>query len=373
MRKFVRSDPIGLDRGEDMGVLRHVVFATLILCVALGAWQMGHHGARAYERMIAQRVMNGLDVLGYSWAEIRADGLHLELHGHAPDSFARDLAYESARASAPLAHIENYATATLAPPERRDPVRVELHRDKRGVTMTGQTASRDMRQRLNDAFTDLEPEMGVHDLTGIQAALPRRPMQMEIRVAALAASRLPNAYVVMTPGRVTINGQAGDTEDRVALIDALQEIAGGTVALALRIGIPAEVIAPFSFSAHKDIGTPIRLERCAARTVQERATIVAHLESFNADLQDIECRVGLGGPGGDWVGAIKAALDGLTALPAGRIDVEYRSARLLARPPTGAYRFEDVQSAFRAALPNGFEAWTDLRADDVATRIGDCP
>ena len=67
--------------------------------------------------------------------------LKLELHGHAPDIFAQELALESARATAPIAQVVSFATATLSPPEHRDPVRVELHRDSRGITLIGQSAS----------------------------------------------------------------------------------------------------------------------------------------------------------------------------------------------------------------------------------------
>ena len=88
---------------------RYLLFAVIALGIGLSIWEIASRGARAYERMLVARVSNGLEVLGFDWAEIRADGLKLELHGHAPDTFARELALESVRATAPIATKPNPA------------------------------------------------------------------------------------------------------------------------------------------------------------------------------------------------------------------------------------------------------------------------
>ena len=79
---------------------RFLLFFVIFVGLGLTIWQIASRSSGAYERMLVQRVENGLEVLGYDWARIRADGLKLELHGHAPDTFARELALESARATA---------------------------------------------------------------------------------------------------------------------------------------------------------------------------------------------------------------------------------------------------------------------------------
>jgi OOP family OmpA-OmpF porin len=351
-------------------VLRKLLFAALIAATGYVCFDLGQRGARAYEQMLAMRVSNGLDVLGFSWARVEADGLRLSIYGHAPDTFARDLALESARATAPLARVVSYATATLAPPEHRNPVRVELLRDERGVTLTGQTASRAMRERLNEALAADGPGIAVQDLTGIQAAPPPRGWGPEVGAASLAASRLPNAYVVMEPGQVSIEGQAADEADRKALTQALLDRAGDRVSLILDIRIPARVIAPFAFSAWRDAGAGIRLERCAARSYEEQALLMDRLKSLAVEHQPDPCPVGLGGPGGEWPAAVSAALSALARLPAGRVDIEYRDARLIAGPPSSPPDFEAALADFREALPEGFTVAGELRTDDVATRTG---
>lgn len=351
-------------------MLRYALFAALAVGIGYVCYDLGQRGARAYERMLTERVANGLEVLGFTWARVEADGLRVSIYGHAPDTFARDLALDSARATAPLARIVSYATATLAPPEHREPVKVELHRDSRGVTLLGQTASRAMRERLNAALAEDGPGIAVQDLTGIQAAPPPRGWGPEVGVASLAASRLPNAYVVMEPGRVTIDGQAADEADRKALTEALLERAGERVSLVLRIRIPARVVAPFAFSAYKEAGGGIRLERCATRSYEEQAALTDRLTGAGVEHQPEACPVGLGGPGGDWLAAVSAGLQALSLLPAGRIDIEYRDARLIAAPPSAPPEFEAALAAFREALPEGFTGAGELRGDDVATRTG---
>lgn len=349
-------------------MVRYGIFAVLMALIGLACFELGRRGASSYERMLVTRVMSGLDVLELTWAEVRADGLRLELRGHAPDLFARDLALESARATAPSADVIDFSTVTLAPPQSRDPIRVEIYRDSRGVTMTGQLSSRTMREHLNLAIERDGPEITVHDLTGIQAKSPPRSWGPEIEVASLAASHLPNAYVVMRPGEVVIEGQVDTEDERQNLTDALLQRALDRVALILRIRIPADVIAPFAFSAYKDPGGGIRLERCAARNVTEQAKILGMLRSAGAESHAQTCPIGLGGPRGDWPGAIAAGLGAVRDLPAGRFDVEYNHVQLRGFPPTSRKQFEDTQAAFLADLPADYQGGATLMSDDVATR-----
>lgn len=351
-------------------MIRYLLFAALAITLGLVSYDLGQRGARAYERMQVQRITNGLSALGITWARLEADGLRLELHGHAPDQFARELALESAAATAPLARISNYATATLAPPKHREPVRVEFHRDARGVTLTGQTANREMRTALNEALAAEQEELDIIDLTGIQAAQPPAGWGDEIRVASLAASSMANAYVVLEPGTVTIEGEVSDVETRDGLQQQLLERAGPNVSLALNIRIPAQVIAPFAFSAHKDAGGGIRLERCAARSIEEQSELLGKITLLRAEHHADPCPVGLGGPSGDWSGAVAAALDALATLPAGRVDIEYHSVRLIGAPPTSPHMFEDLKAIFLDTLPDGFEGTASVRADDIAILTG---
>lgn len=349
-------------------MFRQLLFIALLAALGAGCYDLGQRGARAYERILADRVASGFEVLGHDWARIEADGLKLSIHGHAPDIDLHDQALASARAAVPLAQVVSYATATLAPPEHRDPVRIELLRDADGITLTGQTAGRPMRERMNAALTEDAPGIPVQDLTGIQAALPPRNWGPELGIASLAASRMPSAHIVIEPGQVMIDGRVAGEEEREALIAALIERAGEHVALDLNIRTPARVIAPFAFSASRSAGVGIRLERCAARSYEEQALLRTALGRAGIEHPPHACPVGLGGPGGDWPEAIAAGIEALASLPAGRIDIEYRDARLFAEAPTSGDEFETALEGLSATLPEGFSSTGEFLADDAETR-----
>lgn len=349
-------------------MFRYLAFAALLAAIGFACHDLGQRGAQAYERMLVRRVSDGLGALGYGWANVHADGLELVISGHAPDTATRKLALEASRAMAPLAQIVSFATATLAPPEHRDPVHVEILRDEDGITLTGQTASRKMRKRLIEMLGEGEPDLPIENLAGIQAAAPQDGMAAEIVIADLAISRLPNAYVVIEPGKVTISGQAPDEAERAALAQELLRQAGESVRLSLEIRVPLRMIAPFGFAADKTAHGGMALERCAARSAEEQVALRAILISAGIGFKASPCPVGLGGPEGDWVAAVGAAAQALAALPAGHVEIRYRNARLEGAPPTTSAAFKPVLANFLAALPRKFTGSGQLLTGDPDAR-----
>lgn len=348
-------------------MFRYGVFIAIGLVLGFAAYDLGQRGARAYERMQTERIGNALDALGMNWARVDADGLRIQLQGHAPDLFAQELAIESARATAPLARVTNFSTATLAPPETRDPVRIELHRDANGITLTGQTASREMRERLNAQLRRDTTGLDIRDLTGVQAAIPPRGWGAEIEVASLAAAKLQDAYVVVEPGQVSVTGGVPDAETRDTLTVDLLARAGDGPSLVLSLNIPPRVVAPFAFSAYKDAGGGMRLERCAARNHDEQARILGAMNRAGIEHRNDACPIGLGGPSGDWPAAVEASIDALGVLPAGRIDLEYHLAHVVAAPPASPSELDAGLGLLATSLPGGFVGSGSLSADDVAT------
>lgn len=335
-------------------MVRHGIFVLVLVAVGFGCIRLGERGAGALERLLADRVGNGLAVLRLDWAEIRADGLRLELHGHAPDLFARDLAMESARATAPIAMVIDYTTVSLSPPPVRPPIHLEMLRDARGLTLTGRFHGEIMRAGLIAALSAAAPGLEVHDLTGINAAQAPASWGPELEIATLAAARVPNAYVRIEPGEVRVEGLARDGDHREALSQELLALASDTVRLTLNLREPLRVVAPFVFAAVKDASGGIRLEACAARDFEEEAVLEALLRRAGIELSDRPCAAALGGPAGDWAGAVAAGLAALGKLPAGRIRLEYRAARLEAAAPTGVAELEAALVVLAAALPAGY-------------------
>jgi len=345
-------------------MVRHAIFVTILVAVGFGCIRLGERGARALERLLIDRVEHGLAVLEIDWAEVRADGLRLELHGRAPDIFARDLALESARATAPIAVVTDYTSASLAPPPHREPIRVEIMRDENGLTLTGRFHGEQMRARMIAALATSAPGLEVHDLTGINAARPGAGWGPELRIAALAAVRVPNAYVRIEPGAVQVGGLVRDADHRHAVSMALMALAGDTVRLTLHVREPLVVVAPFVFAVVKDFSGGLRLEACAARSVEEETMLEAAVNRLGIALGEVRCPAALGGPTGDWAGAATAGLAALGLLPAGRFRLTYRTAELEAMPPAGAVELAPALTALAAALPEGYALLGGLGAGD---------
>jgi OOP family OmpA-OmpF porin len=344
-------------------MIRHGIFALLVAATGFGSVQLGEWGARALERLLVDRVENGWAVLEFGWAEVRADGMRLEMRGHAPDIFAHDLALESARATAPIAVVIDRTTVSLAPPPNLEPIRVEMLRDENGLTLTGRFHGEQMRAGLIAALNASAPGLEVHDLTGINAAPPRADWGPELRIAALAAARIPNAFVRIEPGAVQVGGLVRDAEHREAVSMELFALTGETVRLTLQLREPLLVVAPFVFAVTKDFSGRMRLEACSARSVEEEAKLEAALNRFEVELGEGRCPVALGGPTGDWAGAASAGLDALRRLPAGRFRLEYRTAELEGMPPTGAAELEPVLVALATDLPGGYALLGSLGTD----------
>jgi OOP family OmpA-OmpF porin len=343
-------------------MFRYAIFGLLLAATGLASVRLGERGARAFEQLMIDRIERGLVVLEIDWAEVRANGLRLELRGHAPDIYARDLALEFSRATAPIAVVTDYTTVGQAPPPRRDPIWVEILRDDQGLTLTGRFWGEKMRDSMIANLTAVAPELEIHDLTGINAARPGNDWGPELQLAALAAARLPNAYVSVEPGAVQIGGSVRDEEHRNAVSLELLALAGDTVRLTFQLREPLLVAAPFAFAVVKDSSGGMRLEACVVRDDAEQAMLEAALNRLGIALEGAGCSVALGGPTGDWGKAVSVGLEALAALPSGRFRLEYHTAELAALQPANAAELETALTALAVALPPGYSLRRGLAA-----------
>lgn len=345
---------------------RLIIFALLVAAVGYACLDLGGRGARAIERLLADRVGNGLAVLEIDWAEIRVDGLRVRVSGHAPDLAAHDLALQSARATASFARIDDHMTASLGPPQRLDPILVEILRDEAGLTLTGRFYGAKMRRQFLDAIAAGAPELALHDLTGVNAARPAAGWGPELAVAAEAALRVPSAYVRVEPGLVSVEGVVADDDHRTALAAGLLDRAGDRVRLELTLRKPLVVAVPFSFAIVKDPAGGMRLEQCVARDAGESAALESLLTRAGLESGSGRCPEALGGPTGDWLAAAAAGLDALSQIPAGRFRLEYHAADLTGHAPTGREELEGALVALAGRLPQGYRLIGELAANGTA-------
>ena len=347
---------------------RIVVFAIVFASVGFGAWAAGKWATGAYERLLASRIQQGLTTLGIGWAGAEVDGLTVTLSGRAPDDDARAIALDTVSAIARNATVIDDMEVRASPPVPRPPVTFDLLRDSDGITLTGNLAGALMRSRIHAA---LAGEAEVFDLAAIEARQPDGTFGPELEIAAVAARRLDTAQVSVATGRVVVRGIAPDEAARRALTEELMALAGDEVELVLELRTPSRVITPFVFAAERGFGAgrPTIME-CTARNAGEQAMLDNLIDRLDPSPGTGRCPAGIGGPEGDWTGAITAGLDALAMLPAGHLMIEGTRVTLTGRSPTDEVAFAAAMSALTLALPEGFDLTgrVDLPPNEVAAR-----
>ncbi|MEM6496202.1 MAG: hypothetical protein AAF709_05695, partial [Pseudomonadota bacterium] len=335
-------------------MLRALIFATGV-CFSVGAIYFGGlYGAQAYERLMVDRVRHGLEINEVDWVRLKSDGLRIELHGRAPSLDAQALALQTALAVAPNTRIVDYSSAVLTPPPRREPILVEVHRGPDGLTVMGRFHGDAMKMRFVDTLTRYLPSQPIHDLSGDTAARPGPEWGQELELAAIAISSLSNALVQIEPGQIRIDGVVPDQAARSAFSEEMLVLAGTEIALDLTIRVPPVAIVPFEFSVTKTFGG-LRVDSCAARSVDERDRITQLLTRYGAVDYSGICVQGLGGPRqGNWADAIEAGLSSLDKLPAGRLRVSYLQLTLEAAQPSAASELDAALMELNETLPGPF-------------------
>lgn len=335
-------------------MVRHAIFVLVVAAVGAGCLWLGERGATAVERLVVARVGHGLVVLGIDWAELNADGLRLEIRGHAPNAGSHDLAIETARAIAPFADVVDRATVARAPRPERVPIELELMRDADSVVLTGRFHGERMRAAMMDKLAAALPETEIRDLTGVNAETPGPGWGPELEIAALAIARLGDAYVRLEPGAVRIDGVVPDAGRREALTRELVALGGDRVRLTLDLREPPRATAPFVFTVSKEASGAVRSAVCHARNAGEAVRLETALARLGVAEGERRCMVALGGPGGDWPGAVEAGIAALSGLPAGTLRVEYRDVLLEAADGTDDATVTRARETLARALPRGY-------------------
>lgn len=336
-------------------MIRYATFV-IFMVIAVGlVLEGGQRGAETYERMLVERIRQGLAAIDIGWVRLKSDGLRIEIRGRAPSVEGQALALQTAHATAPRAHIVDYSSAKLTAPPKRDPILIEVHRDSTGITVTGRLHGERMKRDFATDLARILPDVAIHDLSGEDAARPDTSWGPELELATLAVASLSDAYLSVAPGQVRIDGLVPDPAARDSFGAQLLALAGPDIALSLNLRTPPFAIAPFEFTVTKTFGG-LRVENCAARNDEERNQILRLLLRFRSAEHGRTCRYGLGGPDGDWVGAIEAGLTALDHLPTGRIKIGYSDVTLEALQPVEAELLAITQASLDGLMPAGFSA-----------------
>ncbi|MEL6794287.1 MAG: hypothetical protein AAFP78_12575, partial [Pseudomonadota bacterium] len=328
-------------------------YLSLFAIFALAALLAGLIGARAaleIEAETGNRAAAALSADGRGWARAEVDGAALRLTGEAASDEDRAAALRAAAAAAPWAAVADDATTRPRPAVYRPPASLELMRGVGDVVIAGAAPGAAALDALEERFREAAPGLSVTVLARDDAA--PAPIGDLGAAAADIAVDLLHGRVTVAPGAIAA---AGLTDDEAAMdrIDALLDaLAASGVDVTRALIAPPPDVAAFALRAVMD-ATGGALLDCAAPTEAAAAALLKEASAIFLDAPQ-SCRVGAGAPDERWTEAAAVAMRSLSGLPAGRISLVGRRARLTAAPPTRLRQIEEARDVLKAALPEPY-------------------
>ncbi len=350
--------PIEVRSREETGPVAPKIRATLIqlgvLILAMSAGvvaipQIAFEAASRIEAQLERGAKGALDAAGFHWATVEVDGLRLRLEGHAPNPETQAAADRLLARVSPLAEIVSLTSADLAAPVQASEIRIGIERSLGAITLVGQVNGAAMRRDVARSLSAVAPQLAFRSLLRTDARQPPRDWGSEIALAVVAVAGSRRAQLTVTPGRIEGTAVVAGAEARFQLLQRLQSLAADRVEIDIAIETTRQVIAPFAVTVSKIRGALLRVSRCAARSPEEAARIAALLAAREV-LSARDCAVGLGGPGGDWTGAVAALLELLDEIEEGRADLVYDTLHVTLPNGVGP----DAEAVMAERLPPGY-------------------
>ncbi|MEM9782390.1 MAG: hypothetical protein AAF899_07935, partial [Pseudomonadota bacterium] len=258
---------------------RLIVILPLVFAVAYLARGVAELSVPVLERHLAHEAAGVAEVLGADWARIEVEGLSVRVSGEAPDAATDALLGLTLARALPLARVETALTHEPEPGPRRDPMLVELFRQRDTVIVAGSFPGPGSRADLLIALGRAFPDLRIADLSGIEAGGEAQAWGAAVAVSVAALGQVGEAFVRLQPGRAAVTGVAVSEADRLRLERALNAVSGPSLQVATALRVPRLPIVPFETVLITDAaGTP-SIALCAARSLAEARGVEAAVEA----------------------------------------------------------------------------------------------
>lgn len=334
--------------------LRAILFAILAFTAAgVAAWRLGEEAAIRLERQSATDIVAALSAAGQSWAKVATDGLIVTLTGAAPDETSRVKVVEIARAVVSGRRIHDETTVAAVAPLPPPPFALELLRNDDDVSLIGLVPQSGGREVIRAALGAGGLASHVTDMLETADEPAPDGWQAALGYGLSALADLPRAKISVSPGEVRIAAVAESDPARQALETRLRRAAPEGVRLALDIGAPRPVIAPFILDFAIDDGKA-HLDRCSADTAAAADTILAAARAAGVTGEP-GCAVGLGAPTPDWASAMASGIEAVKAMGGGRFVASDIAATLTGAPTMTPEALNRSVTALRSRLPDVFQ------------------
>ncbi|TDL90610.1 OmpA family protein [Meridianimarinicoccus aquatilis] len=291
---------------------------------------------------------------GFRWAVVDTDGLTATLSGTAPDETARFRALRSASDEINPANIRD--AMTVAPP-RDVPMpdyRLEFLRAGNKVTTLGLLpGGLDAEDALLAAIADATVGLEVSSLVTASADAAPDGWSGGISTAIEATQSLPEARVVLTPGRLSVKGRTTDRATATTLEAALRDSLPDDIELALDLRIPLPTLSPF-VTRLRVAGGAATFDACAASSPAGAARIKAAAVTAGLAPDSAPCTLAHGAPDAAWDRVAVDAITALHGLGSGAVTLSDLTVTLSPDAASSPSAIDAARARLEAALPDGY-------------------
>ena len=329
-----------------------LIFATTFASAAGLSLIVAGFAATALEQGSEIAVRRALDTNGFSWTEVAADGLQVELSGQAPDEADRFAAISLVGGVVDAARVidkmEVKPSDGIAPPR----FSTEILRNDAGISIIGLIPESSNHTRILNSLQDLNEELPVTDF--LETAAHRAPddWNAALTFGLEALALLPRSKISVQAGMVEIIAISDSPEAKAVLEQQLSRMLPANVKGQIEIAAPRPVISPFILRYVLDENGG-RFDACSAESAQARVTILRAAQEAGLRAT-AECLIGLGVPSVNWAQAAIQAIHSLSMIGQGSVTLSNTDVTLVAAMGTEEALFERVAGELEQALPSVF-------------------
>lgn len=326
--------------------------AISFVLIAAASFFLASRAVEYIEGATQESVDKALLASGQNWATTRADGLVVHLTGLAPDEAARLQALEIMGQVIDTNRISD-RTSVLQSSEIVEPrFSLEVLRNLDRISLIGLIPERVGRTFILDRAAKIVDGGTVTDM--LESTEHRVPSgwARNLDFGLQSLERLPRSKISITPDAVRVTAVTESPEEQADVENALLAAKPDGLKLIMDISAPRPVIAPFRFRMRVTEDN-VELQSCSADTRASRDRILRAVRKAGGE-QKLICDIGLGVPTSEWDKAIIQAIQSLSQLGGGTLDVTDSDISLVANDKASQTQFDTIVGALESTLPELF-------------------
>ncbi|MBU2867728.1 OmpA family protein [Pacificibacter marinus] len=308
-------------------------------------------GANAIQRTSQKAVATQLELEGFEWVDVDADGLQVILTGDAPNEAAQLAAQRVAGHVVDAARIMNVMTIAEQDATPAPRFSIEILRNDQGISLIGLVPTAWDREEFIETLKKAGGTGSVADLLEHADYTVPEDWDAVMQYGVTAIKQLQRSKISLSADRIDITALADSKEQQARLERSLNASAPKDVEALINISSPRPVITPFTarFLIDED---GARFDACTAETPQGHARLLAAAKALG--VENPTCVVGLGAPTTAWASAVESGMRAVEQLGGGSITFSDADVSLIAPEGTSTSMLDRVAGDLEATFPDTF-------------------